>query len=97
MPRGRGWPVPGRPPVTVRFGRPIVAVDGDEPRELAIRIETAVAALLDEDESTWWEATQRAARGESPSPAGPDVARWRRVWAQTAAPDVRRHRRLWAR
>jgi 1-acyl-sn-glycerol-3-phosphate acyltransferase len=97
MPRGRGWPVPGRPPVTVRFGAPLRALDGEGPRELGPRIEAAVAQLMDEDETSWWDATRRAARGQSPSTSGPDAARWRRVWTQTAPPAVRSHRRVWSR
>ncbi|HET8616636.1 MAG TPA: lysophospholipid acyltransferase family protein [Actinomycetales bacterium] len=95
MPRGRGWPVPGRPPVTVRYGQPLRPGAQEGPRELGARIESAVAALIDEDSTTWWDATRRAARGETPSTSGPDVARWRRVWTQTQPPAVHRHRRVW--
>jgi 1-acyl-sn-glycerol-3-phosphate acyltransferase len=38
MPRGRGWPVPGRPPVTVRFGEPIHQREGEGVRELGARV-----------------------------------------------------------
>ena len=95
MPRGRGWPVPGRPPVTVRFGQPIRPAEGEGPRELGARVESAVAALIDEDSSTWWDATRRAAQGQTPSTSGPDVARWRRVWTQTQPPAVQKNRRVW--
>ena len=95
MPRGRGWPLPGRPAVTVRFGEPLHAAEGEGPRELGTRVESAVARLLDEDATTWWDATRRAAAGRTPSTAGPDAAPWRRVWAQTAPPAVRSHRRVW--
>ena len=57
-------------------------------RRFAARIEAAVAAVLDEDRTTWWEARRRAARGETPDAAGPAVAQWRRVWEQTAPPDA---------
>jgi 1-acyl-sn-glycerol-3-phosphate acyltransferase len=96
MPRGRGWPVPGRPPVTIRFGEPLVQRDGEGPRELGARVESAVARLVDEDQSTWWDAARRAARGETPATSGPDAATWRRVWAQTQPPAVRGHRRVWS-
>lgn len=95
MPRGRGWPVPGRPPVTVRFGEPITPQAGEGPRELGARIESAVAQLVDEDATTWWDATRRAAQGRTPSMAGADTAKWRRVWDQTTPPAVRRTRRVW--
>lgn len=97
MPRGRGWPVPGRPPVTLRFGVPLHPGKGEGPRELGARVEAAVARLLDEDATCWWDAARRSARGSIPSPQGPDTARWRRVWEQTAAPSVRTHRRVWGR
>ncbi|MGN6613062.1 MAG: lysophospholipid acyltransferase family protein [Angustibacter sp.] len=95
MPRGRGWPVPGRPPVTLRFGEPLRPGEGEGPRELGARIEAAVGQLVDEDATTWWQAQRRAASGATPSTSGPDVAPWRRVWAQTQAPAVRTHRRIW--
>ncbi len=44
------------------------------------------AALLDEDQTTWWESKRRVAAGAVPDPSGPDVAPWRRVWAQTESP-----------
>lgn len=84
MPRGRGWPVPGRPRVGVRYGEPLRPAEGESARVFAPKVSAAVAALLDEESSTWWEARKRVAAGASPSQSGPDAARWRRVWAQTA-------------
>ena len=67
MPRGRGWPVPGRPAVTVRFGEPLHPVGaGESVRDSGPGFEAAVAELLDEDATTWWEATRRAAAGARP-------------------------------
>lgn len=83
MPRGRGWPVPGRPTVGVRYGDPLHAKDGESAREFAPRISAAVSALLDEESTTWYEARRRVATGASPSQSGPDAARWRRVWEST--------------
>lgn len=94
MPKGRGWPRPGRQPVRIRFGEPLLPGEGEGPRELAPRLRSAVSRLLDEDATTWWEATRRAARGETPEPGGPQVASWRRVWEQMAPP-TRRRRRAW--
>ena len=53
MPRGRNWPAPGRPPVHVRYGRPVRPAGRDE-NTLAFnaRISAAISALLDEDKST---------------------------------------------
>ncbi|GAB2586155.1 lysophospholipid acyltransferase family protein [Kribbella endophytica] len=83
MPRGRGWPVPGRPTVAVRYGDPLHAAEGESAREFAPRISAAVSALLDEESTTWYEARRRVATGASPSQSGPDAARWRRVWEST--------------
>jgi 1-acyl-sn-glycerol-3-phosphate acyltransferase len=83
MPRGRGWPVPGRPAVTVRYGDPLRPADGESARDFAPRIAAAVSALLDEESTTWYESRRRAAIGASPSQTGPDAAHWRRVWEST--------------
>ncbi|MGW5359968.1 lysophospholipid acyltransferase family protein [Actinopolymorpha pittospori] len=95
MPRGRGWPRPGRLPVRVRFGEPIWPAEGEAPRTFAPRIQQGVARLLDEDATTWWDAARRAARGETPDPSGPPVASWRRIWAQTAPPEEGQRRGAW--
>jgi 1-acyl-sn-glycerol-3-phosphate acyltransferase len=87
MPRGRGWPIPGRPSVAVRYGDPLRPAPGQSARDFAPKISAAVSALLDEEASTWWEARKRVAAGASPSQSGPDAARWRRVWEQTAPLD----------
>lgn len=99
MPRGQGWPGAGRRRLTVRFGTPLHPGADESPREFAPKIRDAVAALLDEEQSTWWEARRRASAGATPDPSGPATAQWRRVWAQTsevttseAAP-----RRVWQR
>lgn len=86
MPRGQGWPSRGRRQLTIRFGEPIVAGPEESVRELAPRIKDAVAALLDEDRTTWWEARRRVAAGAVPDPSGPQVAQWRRVWEQAESP-----------
>ncbi len=88
MPRGQNWPSRGRQPVTVRFGAPLQPGEGESARDFASRIRDAVATLLDEERSDWWSARQRSARGETPDPTGPQVARWRRVWEQTQPPAV---------
>jgi 1-acyl-sn-glycerol-3-phosphate acyltransferase len=102
MPRGQGWPSPGRRSVTVRFGEPVHPGAGESVRDLGDRIQSAVATLMDEDRSTWWEAQRRAAQGTTPDPSGPsDLPQWRRVWDQlepVAAPDpAGSSRRPWRR
>jgi 1-acyl-sn-glycerol-3-phosphate acyltransferase len=88
MPRGQGWPSPGRRQVTLRFGEPLRSDEGEEVRDFAGRIRGGVAQLLDEDESTWWEARRRAAHSVTPDPSGPQMAQWRRVWAQSVSPQA---------
>jgi 1-acyl-sn-glycerol-3-phosphate acyltransferase len=88
MPRGQGWPSRGRRQLTIRFGEPLVAGPDEGVREFAPRIKDAVAALLDEEATTWWEARRRSASGTTPDPTGPEVAQWRRVWQQTQSPQA---------
>jgi 1-acyl-sn-glycerol-3-phosphate acyltransferase len=88
MPRGQGWPSRGRRQLTIRFGEPVVAGPDESVRDFAPRIKDAVAALLDEDRTTWWAARRRVAAGAVPDPSGPRVAQWRRVWEQTESPDA---------
>jgi 1-acyl-sn-glycerol-3-phosphate acyltransferase len=90
MPKGRGWPRPGRPEVHVRYGRPVRQAEAESAREFGQRIATAVSTLLDEDRSDWYAAKRRAASGATPSPSGPQAAQWRRVWQSTASPTPRR-------
>ena len=74
MPRGRRWPKPGRPPLSIRYGPPL-RPKGDA-RTFNALLERAVARLLAEDETTWWDSI----RSEPELPTGPDAARWRRIW-----------------
>lgn len=100
MPRGQGWPSPGRRQLTIRFGEPLVAGSDETVRDFAPRIKDAVAALLDEDRTTWWEARRRVAARETPDPSGPKVAQWRRVWEQSESPAAdapARRLRAWRR
>jgi 1-acyl-sn-glycerol-3-phosphate acyltransferase len=48
MPRGRSWPRPGRPPVRVAFGEPLVPRPGESVASFAARTQAAVAALHDQ-------------------------------------------------
>lgn len=100
MPRGAGWPAPGRRQLTIRFGEPLTAGADESVRDFAARVKDGVAALLDEDRTTWWEARRRVAAGAVPDPSGPSVAAWRRVWEQTQSPVAdapARKRRAWRR
>jgi 1-acyl-sn-glycerol-3-phosphate acyltransferase len=77
--KGTGRVTPSTTSVT--FGKPISAIDGEDPRAFAARIEAAVAVLADEQSTDWWSARQRAAAGETPSLTGPQAAEWRRFWS----------------
>lgn len=95
MPREQGWPSPGRPRVTIRYGDPIMATEGEGPRDFGRRIEQAVAALLDEDGTDWYASRRRALTGATPAASGPAVARWRRVWEASQPPTTEDRRRIW--
>lgn len=88
MPRGQNWPSRGRRQLTIRFGEPLRPHPEESVREYAPRIKDAVAALLDEDRTTWWQSQQRVASGSTPDPSGPQAASWRRIWEQSQSPDA---------
>jgi 1-acyl-sn-glycerol-3-phosphate acyltransferase len=94
LPKGRSVPRPT--PTVVTFGTPLVPGEGEDSRRMAARIEAAVARLGDEATSDWWQASRRAARGETPSMQGPPAGAWRRTWALgDRRPGRRRTRRSW--
>lgn len=82
----RGRPGIRRSPVTVVFGEALTPGEGEDARRFAARVEAAVALLADEVATDWWSARRRAATGDSPSLAGPQVAPWRRSWALDRPP-----------
>ena len=45
MPRGRNWPIPGRPPVAVVFGEPMLGLPGETPDQFSARIAREVRRL----------------------------------------------------
>ncbi|MFB2556231.1 lysophospholipid acyltransferase family protein [Herbiconiux liangxiaofengii] len=45
MPRGRNWPIPGRPPVAVVFGEPMIGLPGETPDQFSKRIAAEVRRL----------------------------------------------------
>jgi 1-acyl-sn-glycerol-3-phosphate acyltransferase len=97
MPRGRSWPLPGRLPVSVRFGPPLRPKDGEGYREFSRRIQQALARLWDEDATTWWESLRRESQGATPSLSGPEAPRWRRVWESTRPLPSPGRPRAWSR
>ena len=98
MPRGRGWPKPGRLPVNVRFGEPVRPEDGELPPDFAARMRAALELLLEEDRTTWYEALKRDATGDLTPATGPKAAAWRRIWdAGEPVADPVHARRAWPR
>jgi 1-acyl-sn-glycerol-3-phosphate acyltransferase len=95
MPKGQLWPRAGRPPVTIRYGRPLYPADGESHQDLSRRMTQAVGELVDEDRSTWWESLQRAERGETPSLSGPQGPKWLRTWEGSRPLPRRGRRRTW--
>lgn len=83
MPKGRSWPKPGRPPIRVRYGRPLFPQEGETHQQLSLRMQQAIGELFDEDRTSWWEAQQRAAAGQTPKLTGPAGPGWRRTWEGT--------------
>ncbi len=83
MPRGRAWPVGGRPAVRVRYGTAVHPLPGEAAAALTTRLRAQVSRLRDEDATDWYASMRRSADGSTPSAAGPEAARWRRVWAAT--------------
>ena len=102
MPRGRSWPVPGRPEVSVRFGRPMRPAAGDDVRGFNSRLAAEVDRLLAEGETSWWASLPRpdgpvaTARTAQRAPGGGEPARWRKVWAATEPPASSRPRSPWS-
>ena len=80
MPKGRFWPKPGRPPIRVRYGKPLLPQEGETHQQLSLRMQQAVAELFDEDRTSWFEAQKRAAAGETPKLSGPQGPQWLRTW-----------------
>lgn len=85
MPRGRGWPAPGRPPVRVRFGKPIRVEEGERPQAFSDRLRMGLGRVLEEDRTGWWQSMRLEAEGQLFDPGGPQVAKWRRMW-ETSRP-----------
>ncbi|MFI6542812.1 lysophospholipid acyltransferase family protein [Streptomyces prunicolor] len=81
MPRGRSWPVPGRPRVSVRYGRPLVPDEGESVRDFNSRLAPALARLWNEEDVGWYRSLRADSRTALSGPTGPaGAAPWRRVW-----------------
>lgn len=97
MPRGQAWPSRGRPEVRLSFGAPVRPRQDEPTSALTGRLEAAIAALMDEQNTDWWTAMRNAHTAATPSLHGPQTADWRRRWAllEPGAPHGRR--RVWDR
>jgi hypothetical protein len=98
MPRGRNWPIPGRPTVVVRYGRPLWPAEGEGAREFHQRMSAAIARLWTEEDVGWYRSLRTAPEAAVARTAGPQGASWRRMWESTrplAATDRRPARRVW--
>jgi 1-acyl-sn-glycerol-3-phosphate acyltransferase len=96
MPRGRSWPKPGRPPVRIRFGLPIRALEGERAAAFSDRLRQGLGKVLEEDHSNWWNAIRLDASGELFDPGGPQVAAWRRMWESSRPVRPSRARSVWS-
>ncbi len=95
MARGRSWPVPGRPPVAVRYGPPLRPAGEESTRDFGTRLQQEVARLWAEQEMGWWRSLRAQAEGTLALPTGPDAPRWRRVWESTRPLPNSSRRRVW--
>lgn len=86
MPRGKSWPVRGRPTVKVRFGKAMRPAEGEETRDFNDRIRRQVAVLLNEERTTWWDALRHDAEGDLDEGPDQNAAHWRRVWEASRPP-----------
>ncbi|GAB3969058.1 hypothetical protein GCM10029978_039650 [Actinoallomurus acanthiterrae] len=75
MPRGRNWPQPGKPRVTVRYGRPLVPEEGEEVRAFRTRMAKAVNMLAAEEDLGWYDALRAAADDRLEIPGGSQPTR----------------------
>jgi 1-acyl-sn-glycerol-3-phosphate acyltransferase len=95
MPRGRGWPIPGRPRVSVRFGRALYPRPGENAWDFNVRLSSAIARLWNEEDLGWYGALRDSPESALARPGGPErAASWRRVWESSRPlPDVPRRPR----
>lgn len=80
MPRGRNWPMPGRPRVVVRYGAPLMPAAEESARDFNVRLAAAISRLWAEEELGWYGSLRAAARGDLELPTGPSGSSWRRIW-----------------
>jgi 1-acyl-sn-glycerol-3-phosphate acyltransferase len=92
--------VPGRPRISVRYGRPLHPIEGEGFRELRTRMMRSVVRLSAEEELGWYGALRAEADEALPLPTRvtsetPETAGWRRIWESTRPLDEPPRRRVW--
>ncbi len=95
MPRGRNWPVPGRPRIVVRYSKPLIPAEGESARSFHDRMVATVSRLWAEEELGWYRSLRASAQGELGAPVGPQAAEWRRIWQSTRPLPNRRAPAVW--
>jgi 1-acyl-sn-glycerol-3-phosphate acyltransferase len=73
MPRGRNWPLPGRPRVVVRYGRALRPEEGEGARAFNLRVGDALSQLWAEEDLGWYDSLRAQAKGELSLPTGPEA------------------------
>jgi 1-acyl-sn-glycerol-3-phosphate acyltransferase len=109
MPRGTGWPQPGRPRITIRYGRPLYPRENEKAGDLRRRMAEAVARLAAEEELGWYGALRAAAHGTlevpgygpaqaaaPPATTGPAQGAAPALELSTRGAQMARWRRIWA-
>ncbi|MDQ1631007.1 MAG: 1-acyl-sn-glycerol-3-phosphate acyltransferase [Frankiaceae bacterium] len=83
MPRGRSWPVSGRPQVSVRYGAPMRPLANESAKKFTTRLAQEIRRLDSEDRSSWWSSLREPATAVPSRTDGAAPAHWRQVWAST--------------
>ena len=72
MPRGRNWPLPGRPRGVVQYGPPLGPREDEGARGCNARMGEAISRLWAEEELGWYGSLRAQARNELALPTGPE-------------------------
>jgi 1-acyl-sn-glycerol-3-phosphate acyltransferase len=101
MPRGRNWPQPGKPRVSVRYGRPLVPEEGEDVRSFRVRMAKAVSQLAAEEDLGWYGALRAASDDALEIPGGARPVRPGALKSTEPKPDgpagqTAHWRRIWA-
>jgi 1-acyl-sn-glycerol-3-phosphate acyltransferase len=95
MPRGRSWPVSGRPRVSVRYGAPMRPLADESAKKFTSRLAAEIRRLDTEDRSSWWTSLQAPAAEPTVPADGAAPAHWRQVWTSTEPVEDRNRATPW--